>query len=156
FDPSKKTLLLWGDSYAKHLIPGFQAHFGKDYNVIVLAESGCAPIVDTPYEAFRIDRELVSRLNPRIAQECPEGNTDALAVAERLNPERVVLALAWETSRWPMLEKPTAALREAGIADIAVVGPPPVWQTTLQREVYKAYSESVPHALPSRLPAGPN
>jgi peptidoglycan/LPS O-acetylase OafA/YrhL len=154
-DPSKKTLLLWGDSYAKHLIPGIQAHFGKEYNVVVLAASGCAPIVDTPYEAFRIDRELVSRLNPRIAQQCPEGNTDALAVAARLKPDRVVLALAWETYRWHLLERTITALRDLGIADIAVVGPPPVWQTTLQRVLYKAYSQSNSHALPTRLPAGP-
>ena len=154
FDPAKKTLVLWGDSYASHLVPGFQTYFGKEYNVVTLAASGCAPIVNTPYEAFRIDLTAVSRLNPQIAQNCPEGNADALNVVAKLKPNRVVLAGAWDTYRWQMLERTISALRALGIADIMLVGPPPIWQTTLQRELYKAYSQSIPHALPTRLAAG--
>jgi SGNH domain (fused to AT3 domains) len=148
-DPSKKTILIWGDSYAGHLMPGFHEQFDANYNVVGRAQGACAPIVDTLYEQFAIQ----SGLNTK---NCVETNVEVFDWVRRVKPDRVVLAASWGSYAWGMTEKTVQALRGLGISDIEVVGQPVVWEVNLQHALYEAYRKSLPHAVPRRLPVGPN
>jgi peptidoglycan/LPS O-acetylase OafA/YrhL len=67
FSPSKgrPNVLLWGDSHAMHLIPGFEAEAQKQ-GVKLLEASGCPPILDPKYvnaECLKANSAFFSRVN---------------------------------------------------------------------------------------------
>ncbi len=117
----KPMLILWGDSHAAHLYPGYRATLGDKFNVVQRTASGCAPILN-----------LRSKLHPK----CVEINQQILDYVRTHRPARVVVAANWDMYEWKSVALTVAQLREAGVRDIDLIGPVPQWRDDLNRQLY--------------------
>ena len=133
-----KLLLLWGDSHAAHLYPGLRAAAGeRRFRLAQLTASACPPLLD-----YR------SSERPK----CHEINQAALAKARALRPETVVLSAQWEKYRsLEGLRGTVAALRQAGVAKIVVVGPSPNWPHGLAQALFREVKREGLDRFPTRV-----
>jgi hypothetical protein len=138
---SGKLLLLWGDSHAAHLYPGLRAEArSRGFRIAQLTASACPPLL-----GYR------SSERPR----CGGINEHVLAQARRLRPDTVVLSARW--AEYPSLDGlrgTVAALRSAGVREIAVVGPSPHWPLGLPQTLFEEVKERRLAAFPTRLERG--
>ena len=133
-----KLLLLWGDSHAAHLYPGLRpAAQERRFRLAQLTASACPPLLD-----YR------SSERPK----CHEINQAALAKAQELRPETVVLSAQWEKYRsLEGLRGTVAALRQAGVAKIVVVGPSPNWPHGLAQALFREVKREGLDRFPTRV-----
>jgi peptidoglycan/LPS O-acetylase OafA/YrhL len=133
-----RLLLLWGDSHAAHLYPGLRpAARERRFRIAQLTASACPPLLD-----YR------SSERPR----CHEINQAALARAQALQPETVVLSAQWEKYRsFQGLRSTVAALRHAGVARIVVVGPSPSWPHGLAQAIFREVKREGLDRFPTRV-----
>ena len=89
-----RSIVVWGDSHAKHLVAGFSERF-KDYNIYVSYMSGCVPQSGfkgyvRPFGADKPTQDCVDR-NRATLKELQSGKYDAvfLTSAKRSTPEIV-------------------------------------------------------------------
>ncbi len=122
-EPYRPLVLLWGDSHAAHLYPGFR-HLQRRLDFRLGQLTGCAPF-DQP-RASELCRQANAAIEKRIAES---------------KPEVVVLAMRW--SQQPDLETALRArvelLRAAGVKEIILIGPPPQWRPDLKGAVAQNY-----------------
>jgi len=132
------TVLLWGDSHAAHLYPGFKAVFGDSLSVGQITASMCPPIPG--YEAA-------------VRPHCHEVNQYALEAVDRVKPDMVVLAAYWDHYDWKGIRDAVEALKAKNVGRIVVVGPVPDWEPqALPEAVCKEILLSAEEAtVPSRL-----
>ncbi len=131
FSPEKKNIVIWGDSHAGHLVPGFIRVFGDGYNVMQRTGGRC-PAIGNPR-------------NPS----CLRKTEIILADIIREKPEMVVLAAAWlgyKDMVGQSLEKVVGQLRDAGIKDIVLIGPVPYWKASLPKIMVRTWLET--HQFP--------
>lgn len=138
-DPGKKNLLLWGDSHAAHLYPGFKKINANDANIIELTASACPPILDIEFEA---------RPN------CKKINDYVFAYAEKHKPEHIVLSAQWTIYNWAALENTVQKLKKAGFTHIDLVGPVPHWKESLPRQLHDYFNADKFHRLPYHMAYG--
>jgi hypothetical protein len=74
------TVLVWGDSYAAHLVAGLAKEGGEDVSVIEYALSNCPPVLGLDLPQSR---------------ECRAFNDHALRLIKSAGPDVVVLAARW-------------------------------------------------------------
>jgi peptidoglycan/LPS O-acetylase OafA/YrhL len=123
--PQEKSLYLWGDSYAGHLVAGYQKYKGKEVDVVTLP-SGCPPIFNT---------ELANRKN------CPDWVEKNFVRVLKERPDRIVLAANWtDYPNWAEVEKMIRQLQANGFNQIDLVGPAPQWKDTLYKQLYLEYA----------------
>jgi len=118
---SKGTMILWGDSHAAHLYPGYK--FSSDgYEILQLTSSGCPPIKD-----------LIIEARPH----CVDINNKIIKFIGEVKPAKVILAGFWVDYNWHELSKTIESLQKIGITNIDLVGPDPIWNGGLPKMVYK-------------------
>ena len=137
----RPTLLLWGDSHAAHLYPGYKATYGAAMNVIQRTAAACPPILDPEVQLAEMAH-------------CKEINDWIFAWIKENRPARVVLAARWTFYDAAKLDATVAQLRDLGIARIELIGPVPQWNEGLPRQLYAAFRANVPHVVPERLSSG--
>jgi peptidoglycan/LPS O-acetylase OafA/YrhL len=138
-DKNKKTILIWGDSLAADLYPGFQYVDGHDFNIIQRTAGGCPPLMEVnPYRY------------------CKGIFISTLKLIEKEKPDRVVLSAAWQGHTWRNISRVIEKLKEIGIPEIDLVGPQPAWMNGLPKELYNYYKSDPSHGIPKRMSFGLN
>jgi peptidoglycan/LPS O-acetylase OafA/YrhL len=140
-DENKPLLILWGDSYAAHLYPGYKASFGKTYKIIQRTTSACPPIIN-----MGIDR----------SPHCKEINDHIFELIKDENPDKVVLAADWTAYDWKKIEITILQLHKMGIKNIDLIGSVPQWNDSLYKQLYLKFRSDKDHELPYRMEFGLN
>jgi peptidoglycan/LPS O-acetylase OafA/YrhL len=135
----KRSILLWGDSHAAHLFPGYKASFGDSSNLIQRTASGCPPI---------LDMDIGNR------PYCRKINDVVFESIQTQRPEKIVLAARWELYDWKKVARTIDRLRKIGIDDIDLVGPVPRWKERLPILLYQHYQSDPMHRIPERMTDG--
>lgn len=136
---TEDSILLWGDSHAAALFPGYQLTFGNRYKIIQLTSSGCAPILDQDFP-----------LRPM----CRANNNYVLDRIKIDKPDKIILHAVWTEYEWRKLTLTIDRLRELGIKDIELVGPVPQWKDTLPKQLYIHYKNSDTREYATRMSTG--
>ena len=131
-------ILLWGDSHAGHLIPGFMAvREARPIRIYGESFSDCPPTKVRAESAGQHCTEEIARIEQRVAQ---------------LQPDIAVLASYWPYhDRLEGLAEPLAFLRRLGVPRIIVVGYVPRWPLPLRKVVLRAYMRNPSEPVPERL-----
>jgi len=121
-DTSKPLVLLWGDSTAGALAPGFRNlqqripfRFGQ------LVTSSCWPIVG--YDVAGVPN-------------CRLMNDKALSIIKKRKPEVVILEGIWATA-FEDIGRTVATIKALGVPRVTVLGRPPVWNLDLPTSFLK-------------------
>ena len=143
FPPKKSlsTFMIWGDSHAAHLYPGYANVYGQKVNLIQRTASACPPIMNL---------ELSYR------EHCKEINDHNLDLAVKAKPDRVILAAYWSKYQWEKVNETIVKLREIGINNIDLIGPAIYWQGPLSKQVYQSFLKDKLHGIPKRIPLNDN
>jgi hypothetical protein len=117
-------LLLWGDSTAGALAPGFRNVLAQsEFRFGELVTSSCWPI---------LGYDVPSTPN------CRTMNDKALAVIEGVKPDIVVLEGIWATA-FEDIGHTVAKLKALRVPKVVVLGRPPVWNLDLPTAFLKFY-----------------
>jgi len=121
------VVLLWGDSYAAALYPGYKKVLAGRARLLQVTAVGCPPALNFKSGGKRcadIDAEVMRRIRSE-------------------HVERVVIAANWPGQHWPGISKQVAEaieeLRRNGVRKIDMVGQLPEWPKTLPVTVFDAY-----------------
>lgn len=132
-------LVLWGDSAATALYQGLRRTNDGSFDIAELTASACPPFVGdyVPFE---------SRPN------CKAVNEQVLAFIRKSRPAVVVISLApiYRTDLRRHSSETIDLLKRAGVGEVVVVGPPPIWPTSFHNLVIDAFLRN--KAVPLRLP----
>jgi hypothetical protein len=131
-------VLIWGDSHGAHLYPGLKylQENGGDFRLAQF--TGCVPLPD-------------DRKRGRCAMISDQIRTEIT----RLKPELVILGARWSSVRSGLdarLKSSVDFLREQGVKEIFLVGPPPIWKPDLKTAVFYFYTRH--QAVPDRMKDG--
>lgn len=138
-DPTKPTMVLWGDSHAAHLYPGFDKVYAGDFNLLQRTASACPPIMQMDKSSRPFCREI---------------NEQTLGLIAKLHPQRVVLAGNWRDNPWSDLSKTIKALKAIGVPNIYLVGPVPVWENNLPKQIFLFCKKNASCNIPVRMQMG--
>lgn len=138
---TKKTILLWGDSHAAHLYPGYKKVMGNQYNIIQRTASLCPPILE---------------LDVGGREHCRSINDFVFASLKEAPPERVVLAARWEVFDWKRLADTIRKIKEQGVRYVSLVGPIPQWNVSLPRQLFLFSMMHPSNEIPRRMMFGLN
>jgi peptidoglycan/LPS O-acetylase OafA/YrhL len=137
--PDQPLVLIWGDSHAAHLYPGLK-HLGDNSRFRLAQFTGCAPVPES---------------GKRKHGRCADVNDQARTAIAKLKPGLVILGARWSLVRSGLrvrLQKSVDFLRELGVKDIFLVGPPPIWKPDLKTAVFYFYARH--HFVPVRMRDG--
>lgn len=82
------NVVLWGDSYAMHLVPGLRKAMGTDWEFVQATKSACSPVLGLAHVKETYTRSW--------AEECAGFNQNVVAALARMPSVRsVVLASSW-------------------------------------------------------------
>ncbi len=137
--PGRPTLVLWGDSHAAQLYPGYRRYFSGRYNIVQRTAINTGPFVGME----RAYQPAMRGLNDSI-----------LETIGRIHPDQVVLAADWQQYDWQTIEGTILALRGIGIVHITVVGPVPHWKGSLPQQLLIHYRTHPGDPLPTRMREG--
>jgi len=138
-DTNKPAILLWGDSYAAHLYPGYKSRFSHDYNIVQRTTSSCPPIMGM---------EMTNVL------QCKEINEQILSSIKEKKYDTVVLSANWDEADWPRIVDTIKQIQAIGISKIDVIGFFPQWNNGLPRNIYLKYKST--GTIPNRMRVGLN
>lgn len=116
FLKSGKNILIWGDSHAAQLYPGFKSFHTGDF-VMLRSMSSCAPIISDKHNT-----ENCKHLNKIILNEIKVSSVDT-----------VILATRWGAHDWEKITETIAELKKVRNIKIVIVGPPVHWGGYLPR-----------------------
>ncbi len=138
--PRAPSIVLWGDSHAAHLYPGLQDAIGRTTELTQFTAASCPPIMGYTSKGWR---------------HCKEINDYVMAYCVKEHPDRVILAAAWTHYDWKTLESTIQQLKQAGVRQIDLVGPVPLWTDRLPSVLFK-YSVQHPEesSVPKRMSFG--
>jgi peptidoglycan/LPS O-acetylase OafA/YrhL len=138
-DKTKKTILLWGDSHAAHFYAGYKKRFGRDFNIVLISETGCRPIFS----------------DKSSDEKCYKINHYILDLVKKTKPEKIVLSAAWgHHDDWMDVAKTIEQLKKLGIKNIDLIGPAPDWINTLPRQLFIYSRLNKRHQIPVRMSFG--
>lgn len=123
---NERVVMLWGDSHAYQFYYGLKQSLPKDYDLLQIASSGCAPAIP--------ERSTASK-------ECKTANSKALNIIQKTSPEVLILAqrMSHEHVDW---EKIAEVLKtEYGVKHVILIGPVPQWNQYLYRHYARKHSE---------------
>jgi peptidoglycan/LPS O-acetylase OafA/YrhL len=137
--PDKPSLVLWGDSHAAQLYPGYNKYFSGRYNIVQRTAINTGPFLG-----------MTRRYQPEM-----KGMNDFIfETIRRVHPDIVVLAADWFQYDWPRIDKTVLALKGLGIPHIIVVGPVPHWAGSLPQQLLIYFRRHPDEPLPTRLKQG--
>jgi hypothetical protein len=135
---TKPLVMLWGDSTAAALQPGFRklADERGDFRLAQFTSSACPPILDRP----ALDRPG-----------CMPTNSQTLAKVRELKPSVVVLAAGWQLYRGNAdgLAETVTKIKAAGAKRVVVLGPGLIWNYPPSRIVLRRWRLDPSHAVPT-------
>ncbi len=107
-------VLVWGDSFAAHLVPGLEALAASDVRIIQVTAGGCPPVLG---------------LAPANRPHCRAFNDQALALIAHNEPDAVLISARWEAyvprmTDLDALRRTVAAVRALGPHVIVVSDQP--------------------------------
>jgi hypothetical protein len=120
-DPSR-SVLVWGDSFARQLYPGLHEYFhATDIHILRLNASSCPPVLG---------------INLKNRPHCHDINEFVIHEIERVKPKVVLLEAVWADvyglpGFFDKLDKTIARLERAGVQRIFVAGQLPMWTDRL-------------------------
>jgi len=135
----KKSLLLWGDSYATHLYPGLQSVLSDQYKIAQLTTFACPPIQGFVHQ----QRTHCTHINESILDYLKGHEFDV-----------VMLAANWQGVGVEGLSATLDELKRIVHHRIILVGPPPRWVRGLPRTLFEIYLKDPSVPLPDRLMQG--
>jgi peptidoglycan/LPS O-acetylase OafA/YrhL len=133
-----RLVAIWGDSTAAALMPGFRAaQRSAAFRLVQLTAAGCTPILKSR-DAF-------------IPKSCETQNDQAFDLIKASHPDVVVLHAMWnpQSNDLERLRTTLAALKDAGVPRIVLLGPVPVWKRGLPFLLVNNFR--LTHELPQRL-----
>jgi SGNH domain (fused to AT3 domains) len=133
------SILIWGDSHAAHLYPGYKSVLGADHAIIQRTASACPPLLNTEIE----DRPHCKGINDHVFE-----------LIKTVKPHKIVLAANWSRYDWRKIGGTVEKLRDAGIADIDLVGPGPQWEHSLPFQLYLRLKSAPSQPVPKRMASG--
>lgn len=117
-------VLLWGDSFAAHYVPGLEANAGNVAATIVqYTAAACIPLLDTS----------------GMTSTCRAFNAHVLDIVRQGRFTHVIIAARWQNWRargFDALPATIATLREAG-ASVTVIGQTPLFAADVQTIAYR-------------------
>jgi peptidoglycan/LPS O-acetylase OafA/YrhL len=135
---NQPLVFLWGDSHAAALYPGLRAlQPSYDFRLAQYTASGCVPLLGTDAP------------NPR----CESIHNRAFEFLKHDHPKMVILTADWSVDELSRLDRTVAAMRQAGVQQIVMVGPVPRWHESLPK-VYWTYWRKYHATLPARTRFG--
>ncbi len=135
----KRSLLLWGDSYATHLYPGLQHVLSNQYEIAQLTTYACPPILGFVHKQ---------------RSHCAHINQSILSHLQNQGYDTVMMAANWQGVGIEGLAATLDELKRLARARIILVGPPPRWTKGLPRALFEVYLRDPAHPLPDRLAQG--
>jgi peptidoglycan/LPS O-acetylase OafA/YrhL len=142
YPPGKMVsdVLLWGDSHAAELYPGFQTAIGASSKLTQLTSSLCPPIIG-----------YATKAQPH----CKEINDYVMEWIAKGKPDRVVLAGLWTDYDWKQLADTVRRLKLLDVKRIDLVGPVPIWQHSLPTQLFLyARNNKSQSTIPDRMSYG--
>ncbi|MBP7954151.1 MAG: acyltransferase [Nitrosomonas sp.] len=125
----KKSVLVWGNSYAIHLYAGLKKNLPDDWQILQVASPGCAP---------ELENAMQSKVNY-----CNQSNWFAIETIQNTTPDVVVIAQDIEQSSIKynaMAEK----LLSLGVKKIIIAGALPQWEADLYKIVATDFWNAIP------------
>lgn len=121
-NPSKKTVLLWGDSHAAQLYSGLKEVMPDDWEILIITGSGCAP---NPYQSMDSKEDF-----------CVRANWFAVKKIETIQPDVVIVAqnIGHKIESMKAIEDKLNALK---VKRILFMGPVPHWTLDLHKILVK-------------------
>lgn len=127
----RKSVFIWGDSHAQHLIYGIRKNLPKDWQVMQVASSGC--------------KARLGAIEDR-SDYCEYSNWFALKSIAAAHPDVVVIGQQNKHDIGAM-KKLTAGLRRIGIEIVIFTGPSPHWTSALPAiVVYRLWGNPAPRS----------
>lgn len=125
-----RKVLLWGDSFAAHYVPGIRANAADiDATIVQYTAAACVPMLDT------------SGMTPS----CRAFNEHVLDVVSRGGYDHVILAARWQNHEalgFDALPATIAALRRTGVG-VTVIGQTPIFAADVQTIAFRAGARPV-------------
>lgn len=125
-------LLIWGDSFAGHLVPGILASL-TDGELLQVTSGGCPPVFYVEANSAKAN--------------CREFSELARQSIAELKPKKVIVAARWpryDGRRGIVLEHEVAAslefLTQVGVSEVLFIGNLPTWEGTFPRRVFDVSS----------------
>lgn len=118
FDINKKTVVVWGDSHAAHLIPGFRKYFGNEFNIMQRSRGSCAAILSS-------DNKSESA--------CDIENNNILDEIISVRPYQVILAGSWLHRDYKNIALTIEMLHKNNINNIVILGSVPIYEDSLPK-----------------------
>ncbi len=145
-DINRDLIVLWGDSLAAHLFPGFlqQQKIAKSINIAQFSTSSCPPVIG--FESLQ--RPLCKKINSQVFQKII-----------KLKPKIVILSADWYN--YPQdkiflnkLQDTISFLKTqgGGMINIILIGTFPRWSDPLPRKLFNISKENY-YDVPTRLEA---
>ena len=138
-NPDKKTLVIWGDSHAAHLYPGYSSVYGNTFNIVQRTASMCPPIIGLAI--------------PKLPH-CKAINGEVSLFIKEHKPDTVVLSAFWANYDWQKVAGTISILQGYGIKHIDIVGPVPHWVDTLPKQLYNHFKSDMFKRVPYRMITG--
>jgi hypothetical protein len=132
-------MVIWGDSHAASLFPGFHYWYKNEFNVIQRTASLCPPILGYT----KNDRP-----------NCQKLNEDILNYLKESKPSAVVLSAWWADYDWQNVSETLQSLKNLGIPNIYLVGPLPEWNDKVPNLIYKKHKADPLHLIPEKMTFG--
>lgn len=122
-DKTRPLIFLWGDSHAAALYPGLKQMQGiYQFGIAQHTAAACRPLVGKPFEDHKLCRKI---------------NDENLALVEKIQPEFILLHASWsDVKDLAALEVTIDSLKKAGIRNIVLIGPDPIWNDELTRILF--------------------
>jgi peptidoglycan/LPS O-acetylase OafA/YrhL len=117
----RKALFIWGDSHAQHFYHGLRKSLPKDWDVLIVASSGCKPAL----VASDSKNNFCERSNWFARKSIAEQKPDAVIIAQSRNHPFQRLADLGKN------------LKDAGVPQVIFTGPAPHWKIDLYKIVLK-------------------
>lgn len=136
-EDKKPMIFLWGDSHAAALYPGLKKWQDEyQFGIAQYTSAACKPLVGKLFTEQKY---------------CKKINDDNLALIEKKQPEFVFLHANWNDAKdLPSLSVTISSLQNAGVKNIVLIGPDPLWRDELPRMAF-AYYRKEHKKLPLRM-----
>ena len=135
----KPTLILWGDSHAASLYPGFESNYSNQFNILQRTTALCPPILD-----------FIKNDRPN----CKKINDDIFSYIKSAKPQIVVLSAWWNDYDWMGVENTITKLKSIGVKYIYLIGPLPQWSDHVPSLIYRRYKSDPLRQIPERMSYG--
>ena len=135
-NPNKKhTLFIWGDSHAQQLYSGLKNNLPIDWNVLIVASSGCYAALE------RVDST---------SDYCQKSNWLALKKIEENKPDVVIIAQS-QGHQFQNLKKIGTQLKNLGIQKVIFTGPVPHWTSDLPKIIVRSLWNHTPERVLNKV-----